>query len=307
LNFWQHRWLELIKDYDLEVYYHPGKANVVADALSQRSYVNEALVTQLPKELCAKFRHLNLGIVANAIELEVEPTLEQEIHKGQLEDEKIKEIAKLITICKAPGFRLDDQGTVWFGKRICVPEIKSIREMILRETHDSTYSIHVGITKMYLDLKKKCWWFSLKRDVAEYVAICDTCQRVKAEHERPTGLLQPMKIPEWKWEEVGIDFIVGLPHTKSGYDSIWVIVDRLTKVAHFIPVKTTYTDAKLAELYMQRIVCLHGVSKKIVSDRGTQFTSHFWKKLHESMDTKLTLAQLIIHKLMDKQREPIRS
>jgi hypothetical protein len=116
-----------------------------------------------------------------------------------------------------------------------------------------------------------------------------------------------MKIPEWKWEEVGIDFIVGLPHTKSGYDSIWVIVDRLTKVAHFIPVKTTYTDAKLAELYMQRIVCLHGVSKKIVSDRGTQFTSHFWKKLHESMDTKLTLAQLIIHKLMDKQREPIRS
>jgi hypothetical protein len=160
---------------------------------------------------------------------------------------------------------------------------------------------------MYLDLKKKCWWFSLKRDVAEYVAICDTCQRVKAEHQRPAGLLQPMKIPEWKWEEVGIDFIVGLPHTKSGYDSIWVIVDRLTKVAHFIPVKTTYTDAKLAELYMQRIVCLHGVSKKIVSDRGTQFTSHFWKKLHESMDTKLTLAQLIIHKLMDKQREPIRS
>ena len=108
----------------MEVHYHPGKANVVADALSQRSYVNAALVTQLPKELCAKFKHLNLGIVANAMELEVEPTLEQEIHKGQLEDEKIKEIAELITIGKAPGFRLDDQGTVWFRKRICVPEIK---------------------------------------------------------------------------------------------------------------------------------------------------------------------------------------
>ena len=105
-----------------------------------------------------------------------------------------------------------------------------------------------------------------KRDVAEYVALCDTCQRVKAEHQRPAGLLQPMKIPKWKWKEVGMDFIVGLPRTQSGYDSIWVIVDRLTKVAHFLPVKTTYTGAQLATLYMERIVCLHGVPKKIVSD-----------------------------------------
>ena len=121
----------------------------------------------------------------------------------------------------------------------------------------------------------------------EHVAICDTCQRVKAEHQRSAGLLQPMKIPEWKWEEVGMDFIVGLPRTQRGYDSIWVIVDHLTKVAHFIPVKITYSGAKLAELYMERIVCLRGVPKKIVSDSGTQFTSHFWQKLHESMDMKL--------------------
>jgi hypothetical protein len=207
-------------------------------------------VTQLSKELCAEFKHLNLGTVANAMELEVEPTLEQEIRKGQLEDEKIKEIAELITIGKAPGFRLDDQGAVWFGKRICVPEIKYIREMILRETHNSAYSIHLGSTKMYLDLYKY-WWYGLKRDVAEYVAICDTCQRVKAKHQRSAGLIQPMKIPKWKWVEVGIDFIVGLPCTQSGYDSIWVIIEWLTKVAHFKSVKTTYTGAKLAELYMQ--------------------------------------------------------
>jgi hypothetical protein len=92
------------------------------------------------------------------------------------------------------------------------------------------------------------------------------------------------------WEEIGMDFIVGLPRTRDGYDSIWVIVDRLTKVAHFIPVKTTYTGAKLAELYMSRIVCLHGVPKKIMSDRGTQFTSRFWGKLHESLDTKLNFS-----------------
>jgi hypothetical protein len=103
----------------------------------------------------------------------------------------------------------------------------------------------------------------LKRDVATHVALCDVCQRVKAEHQRPAGLLQPLKVPEWKWEEISMNFIVGLPRTRDGYDSIWVIVDRLTKVAHFIPVKTNYSGA---QLYMSRIVCLHGVPKKIVSD-----------------------------------------
>jgi hypothetical protein len=121
--------------------------------------------------------------------------------------------------------------------------------------------------------------------VVEYVSLCDTYQRVKPEHQRPAGLLQPMQIPEWKWKEVGMDFIVGLPRTRNGYDSIWVIVDRLTKVAHFLPVKTTYTGPQLAELYMERIVCLHGVPKKIVSDRGTQFTSHFWRRVHKALRT----------------------
>jgi hypothetical protein len=96
-----------------------------------------------------------------------------------------------------------------------------------------------------------------------------------------------LQMPEWKWEEIVIHFIVGLPRTQSRYDSIWVIVDRLTKVAHFISVKTTYSRPQLAELYMSRIVCLHGVPKKIVSDKGTQFTSKFWESLHETLDTQL--------------------
>jgi hypothetical protein len=111
-----------------------------------------------------------------------------------------------------------------------------------------------------------------------------------------------LKIPEWKWEEIGMDFIVGLPRTQAGYDSIWVIVDRLTKVAQFIPVKTTYSGAKLGELYMSRIVCLHGVPKKIVSDRGSQFTYKFWEKLHESMDTKLNFSSAY-HPQTDGQTE----
>jgi hypothetical protein len=99
--------------------------------------------------------------------------------------------------------------------------------------------------------------------------------------------MQPLQVPEWKWEEIAMDFIVELSRTQSGYDSIWVIVDRLTKVAHFIPVKTTYSRPQLAELYMLRIVCLHGVPKKIVSDRGTQFTLRFWERFHEALDTQL--------------------
>src|SRR5947207_6934703 len=117
----------------------------------------------------------------------------------------------------------------------------------------------------------------MKTDGDDYVALRDRCQRVKAEHQRPAGLLQPLKVPEWKWVEIIMDFIIGLPRTQSGHDFIWVIVDRLTKVAHFIPVKETYQDPKLAELCMTKIVCLHGVPKKIVSNRGTQFTSRFWE------------------------------
>jgi hypothetical protein len=269
LNLRQRRWLELIKDYDLEVHYHLGKANVIADALSRKSYANEIQVMPLSRELCAECEHLNLGFTTNTVELVLEPTLEQEIRKGQMKDAKLREIAENIVKGKSLGFHKDDKGTLWFGKRLCVPEDKTIRKEILSEAHESAYSIHPRSTKMYLDLREKYWWYGLKRDVAEYVALCDTCQRVKAEHQRPAGLLQPMQIPEWKWEEVGMDFIVGLPRNQKGYDSIWVIVDRLTKVAHFLPVRTTYSSARLAELYMERIVSLHGVSKKIVSDRGT--------------------------------------
>jgi hypothetical protein len=135
-----------------------------------------------------------------------------------------------------------------------VPNLKKLKDKILREAHESAYSIHPGGNKMYHDLKTTYWWYGMKRDVAEYVALCDTCQRVKAEHQRPAGLLQPLQVPEWKWEEITMDFIVGLPRTQSGYDSIWVIVDRLTKVAHFIPIKTTYSGPQLAELYVCTIL-----------------------------------------------------
>jgi hypothetical protein len=227
LNLMQHRWLELIKDYDLEIHYHRGKANLVADALSRKEHVHAAIVTQLPDELVEDFEKLNLGIVAHAegITIELEPTLEQEIHKGQIGDAKIQEIKDLMAEGRGLDFTKDEQGTIWFKNRICVPKIDNLRETILKEAHDSDYSIHPGSTKMYQDLKQKYWWYGLKRDVASHVVVCDVCPRVKAEHQRPAGLLHPLKIPKWKWQEIGMDFIVGLLHTSAGYDSIWVIAD----------------------------------------------------------------------------------
>ncbi|WVZ49314.1 hypothetical protein U9M48_000683 [Paspalum notatum var. saurae] len=231
LNMRQRRWLELIKDYDLEIHYHPGKVNVVTDALSRKSHVNMAVAFQMPFELCAEFESLNLGLMhhTTVATFEAGPTLEQEIRKHQKTDGKIQEIRKQIKAGKAPHFREDEQGTVWYKNWICAPDVDSIKKLILSEAHDIAYSIHPGSTKMYHDLKERFWWYGMKREVAEYVAVCDTCQCVKAEHQRPAGLLQPLKIPEWKWEEISMDFIVGLPWTQKGYNSIWVVMDRLTK------------------------------------------------------------------------------
>jgi hypothetical protein len=198
LNLGQRRWLELIKDYDLGINYHPSKVNVVADALSRRTHLNMLAIRELLPEFCTEFEKLNLGWVSNTevIGMEVDSTLKQNIRKVQLVDAKIQEIIEHTKEDKAPGFGIDYQGTLWYKKRICVPEIKEIRELILREAHDSAYSIHPGSTKMYHDLKSRYWWHGMKRAIAEYVALRDNCQRVKAERQRPAGVLQPLKIPE---------------------------------------------------------------------------------------------------------------
>jgi hypothetical protein len=169
--------LELIKDNDLGINHHPEKANVVADALSRRSHVNQVVVDSMPLELCEEFDKLNLWIVANteAMELEVGSSLLQEIWKGQVEEVKIQEIKRNIKEENSPGFLEDVEGILWYKGRICVPNIKELKDKILCEAHESAYSIHLGGNKMYHDLKATYWWYGMKRDVAEYVALCDTC------------------------------------------------------------------------------------------------------------------------------------
>jgi hypothetical protein len=156
LNLRQRRWLELIKDYDLGINYRPGKANVVVDAISRRPHLNVLAIRKLLLEFCKEIEKLNLGWVSNTevITMEVDSTLEQDTQKGQFEDAKIQEIKEQIKEDKAPGFSIDEQGTLWYKKRLCVPEVKEIRELIFHEAHDS-YSIHPGSTKMYHDLKSR--------------------------------------------------------------------------------------------------------------------------------------------------------
>jgi hypothetical protein len=199
----------------------------------------------------------------------------------------MKCIHEKMEVGKAKCFRKDDQGVIWFKDRIVVPKDAEVRQQILDEAHLSRYSIHPGSTKMYQDLKQHYWWTKLKIEIARYVARCDTCRRVKAVHMKTAGPLQSLHIPTWKWEDISMDFIVGLPKTAKGFDSIWVIIDRLTKIAHFLPVKTYYLVITYAQIYIARILSLHRIPKTTVSDRGPQFVSKFWEELHKSLGTKL--------------------
>ncbi|KAL0537500.1 hypothetical protein IC582_026478 [Cucumis melo] len=162
--------------------------------------------------------------------------------------------------------------------------------------------MHPGSTKMYQDLKRVYWWLNMKREVAEFVSKCLVCQHVKAPRQKPAGLLQPLSVPKWKWENVSMDFIIGLPRTLRGFIVIWVVVDRLTKSAHFVPGKSTYTTSKWAQLYMSEIVRLHGVPVSIVSDRDARFTSKFWKGLQTAMGTRLDFSTAF-HPQTDGQTE----
>jgi hypothetical protein len=184
----------LIKDYELEIHYHPGKANMVADALSSKSQVNMMATHPTPYELPKEFDRLSLKFLNNmrGVAVELEPTLEREIKEAQ----KIDEIWQLILEGRGKYFWEDVEGVVWFKDSLCVPNVESIRELILKEAPETPYSIHPGSEKMYQDPRKKFWWYGMKRENAEHMAMCDSCRWIKAEHQKPAGLLQSLWIPQ---------------------------------------------------------------------------------------------------------------
>ncbi|GJY39105.1 putative reverse transcriptase domain-containing protein [Tanacetum coccineum] len=210
LNMRQRRWLELLSDYDCELHYHSGKANVVADALSQKNR---------PEPLRVRALVMTIGL-------------------------------------NLPVQILNAQNRSW------IPCFGNLRALIMHETHNSKYSIHPGSDKMYQDLKKLYWWPNMKPEITTYVSKCMTSAKVKAEYQNLSGLLVQPVIPVWKWENITMDFVTKLTKMTSGQDIIWVIIDRLTKSAHFLPIKEIDTMVKLMRQYLKEVVSRHGVPKK---------------------------------------------
>ncbi|GKB06585.1 putative reverse transcriptase domain-containing protein [Tanacetum coccineum] len=172
----------------------------------------------------------------------------------------------------------------------------------MHESHKSKYSVHPGSDKMYQDMKQLYWWSNMKADIATYVSKCLTCLKVKAEHQKPSGLLVQPKIPQWKWDNITMDFVTKLLRTQSGNDTIWVIVDRLTKSAHFLPMRETDPMDKLARLYLKEVVTRHGIPVSIICDRDPRFASNFWRSFQKAMGTQLDMSTAY-HPQTDGQSE----
>ncbi|GJV71507.1 putative reverse transcriptase domain-containing protein [Tanacetum coccineum] len=251
--------------------YHPGKANVVADALSRKERIKTLRVRAF------------MMTVYNDLPKQILEAQKEALKKKNVKEENLERLIKQI-------FKFRPDGTRCFGNRVWLPRVGGLRDLVMHESYKSKYFIHPGSDKMYQDSKLLYWWPNMKAGIAPYVSKCLTCVKVKVEHQKPYGLLQQPEIPVWKWERITMDFISGLPRTPSEYDTIWVIVDRLTKSAHFLPMKKMDSMEKLTQLYLKEVVCRHGAPISIISDRDSHFTSRFWKLLYEALGMNLDMS-----------------
>nr|GFA64801.1 putative reverse transcriptase domain-containing protein [Tanacetum cinerariifolium] len=267
--------LGAVVDYDCDIRYHPGKANVVADALSRKG-------REPPLRVRALVMTIGLDLPRQILNAQTEARKLENIKKedvGGMLVENSRDLEKVRTEKLEP--RTD--ATLCLNGKSWLPCYGDLRTVIMHESHKSKYSIHPGSDKMYQDMKKLYWWPNMKADIATYVSKCLTCVKVKAEHQRLSGLLVQPKIPKWKWDNVTMDFVTKLPKSSQGYDTIWVIVDRLTKSAIFTPIRETDLIDKLERIYLKEVVTKHAIPVSIISDRDPRFASNFWRSFQNAL------------------------
>nr|GEW74377.1 putative reverse transcriptase domain-containing protein [Tanacetum cinerariifolium] len=264
LNMRWRRWIKLLSDYECEIKYHPSKANVVADALNRKEKLK-------PRRVRAMSMTIQSGLKAKILEAQGEASKD------------LKASAEWLRGLERH-FEKRDDGGIYFFDRVWIPSVGGIRKLIMDEAYTSRYSVHPGADKMYHDLRDLYWWPGMKRYIAEYVSKCLTYSKIKAEHQKPSGSLQQPKIPEWKWEKITMDLVTKLPKSSSGHDAIRVVVDRLTKSAHFLPIREDYKTEKLARIYINETVARHGVPVSIISDCDGRFASHLWQALQKALE-----------------------
>jgi hypothetical protein len=271
LNARQRIWLEFLSEYDFDIKNIKGKENKVVDALSRRVHGMHATAISMYQS------YLKHGIIETAKSDLQYNDLVAKLQQGNLQ-QKIEE------------YKLDKDEIFLYKGRIYVPNSQELKNMILREMHNVTYAGRLGYQKTIAAIQSQYYWPGMKKEVVDFISRCLECQKVKTEHKHPASFLQPLPIPEWKWEVVTMDLITKLPRTNKQHDSIMVVVDKLTKAAHFIPGKLTHKAMNIVDVYMREIARLHGIPKTIVSDRNPKFTSKFWKGLFNRFGTNLNFS-----------------
>jgi hypothetical protein len=208
------------------------------------------------------------------------------------------------TLQKMDIYKLGVDGILLHKNKIFIPNVQDLKCIILCEMHNAPYAGHPRYQKTVTEVKSQYFCPCMKREIAEYIARCMECQKVKTEHRHPTGLMKPFPIPKWKWEVVTMDFITRLSRTGKLHDSIMVVVDKLIKAAHFIPLKNTHKAANVVDICMREVARLHGIPKTIVSDRDSKSTSNLWKGLFKGFKTNLNFSTAY-HPEFDGQTENV--
>jgi len=286
----QARWSQSLSEFDHEIIYKPGKTNAVADALSRRADLKlEAVqVVAIPKDTITQIqealhRDKEFGVVFAAIQ------------QGSRE-------ATHQRYCIIDGLLYLKEGDDQY--RLCVPDLPELKRTIMHDNHVTVIAGHLGVSKTYEAIHRHYYWVGMQDMVKDYVLSCDTCQKTKSQKLKPAGLLQPLPIPGDRWEVVSLDFITDLPLTKRNKDGIMTVVDKLTKMAHFIPINMKSSSGDVARIYFDEIFRLHGLPKALISDRDPRFTGNFWKSLFKILGVE-QLMSTAYHPQTDGQTERI--